>query len=137
MSAAGSAGERLSMGTCVLLRHDTPDGAWHYDWLIDRPGVVGGKLRSFRVGHVPWEVGAFEATEMPDHRRVYLTHEGDIGGGRGRVRRVGACEVAYWREEAGHAETVLLAGSGRLRLVGRRQGGGPVWQWQVEQTPAD
>ena len=32
----------------------------------------------------------FRAEAMPDHRLRYLIFEGDIGGGRGQVRQVGA-----------------------------------------------
>ncbi len=75
------------MTAMVLLRHDLPDGSWHFDWLIDRG--EGGPLLSFRV--VPRiddpQVLTFDAERILDHRRDYLDYEGEVSGGRGMVRR--------------------------------------------------
>lgn len=101
---------------CVVLRHDLPDGTWHYDLLLDgatAPAPDDGgvaatdpnrrTLAAFRLepaatpahavalapgvllearGHVA------HALQLPDHRAVYLTFEGEISGGRGHVRRI-------------------------------------------------
>lgn len=85
------------MGRWVLLEHTLPDGARHYDWLIDPDGRPETPLMSFRtMARVdrPGE-GGFEAERIHDHRRVYLEYEGEISGGRGSVRRVaaGPCRV--------------------------------------------
>lgn len=83
----------------VLLRHDLPDGSWHYDWLLEpasaaaAPGGPDARvLLAFRVAKrldvdPPRE---FPAERLPDHRRLYLDYEGEIAGGRGRVTRVAA-----------------------------------------------
>jgi hypothetical protein len=79
----------------VLLRHELPDGSWHYDWLLSRPDAPEQGLLSFRVFCDPISaVERFEAIPTPDHRRVYLTYEGEVSGGRGTVRRVGEGSVA-------------------------------------------
>lgn len=100
------------MAAWVLLRHDLPDGTWHWDWLLE-PRAQDAPFRrttddpdersliSFRVAATlgedwrPDDPGtpAFTAEILPPHRRRYLTFEGDIGPGadgvsRGRVKRV-------------------------------------------------
>lgn len=113
------------MPEMVLLRHDTPDGGWHYDWLID-PGE-GAPLVSFRLGGRLDEAGdgaSLVAERMADHRRVYLTHEGEISGGRGRVRRIARGE---WRRAEIGEERVLVEGWLGERhgvFVAERDGGG-------------
>lgn len=90
------------MTRTVLLRHELPDGSWHYDWLLE-PEVGGGEnpdervLIAWRVTERPDQaVGQdLAAVRLPAHRRLYLTHEGEVSGGRGRVRRVltGECDI--------------------------------------------
>lgn len=100
------------MAAWVLLRHDLPDGTWHWDWLLE-PRAQDAPFRrtsddqnersliSFRLPAalgVDWRpdvlgTPAFTAEILPPHRRRYLTFEGDIGPGadgvsRGRVKRV-------------------------------------------------
>lgn len=77
----------------VLLLHELPDGSSHFDWMLARDAA--GPLVTFRVTErIDAGVRAFVATRLPDHRRVYLTYEGDVSGGRGRVRRVAEGSVA-------------------------------------------
>jgi hypothetical protein len=74
----------------VLLRHELPDGSSHYDWLLETPGQTQGPLLTFRVQEridLPG-VREFGAVRLPDHRREYLTYEGEVSGNRGRVTRV-------------------------------------------------
>lgn len=74
----------------ALLKHDTPDGDWHYDWLIERsPGDE--RLLTFRVKVRPDDpaVRSFDAHKLPDHRSAYLDFQGEVSGGRGVVARVG------------------------------------------------
>ncbi len=85
----------------VLLRHDTPDGAYHYDWMIarDHDGpLITLRLDANTVERFPMEL---DAVELPDHRRRYLDFEGDIGGGRGVVARVGSGEIRGLNEGLG------------------------------------
>jgi len=79
----------------VLLLHETPDGASHYDWLlspIDAPTDPDARaLVAFRVHERIDRArgrGAFPGQRIGDHRVVYLDFEGEISGGRGRVRRI-------------------------------------------------
>ncbi|MCH8804788.1 MAG: hypothetical protein IH986_01710 [Planctomycetes bacterium] len=73
----------------VLLEHtvEHPRPGAHWDLMIELPGRE--KLATWRLAHDPiTHVGAIEAVRIGEHRRVYLHYEGDIGGGRGSVRRV-------------------------------------------------
>jgi hypothetical protein len=98
-------------GRFVVLEHQR-DGI-HWDlmleadaglktWSIDRPIVSGQELR---------------ARMLPDHRKIYLTFEGPIAGGRGDVRRIaeGTYQTIEWTDE--HIR-VLLTG---LQLVGEAE----------------
>ncbi|MFO0834555.1 MAG: hypothetical protein U0638_06265 [Phycisphaerales bacterium] len=75
----------------VILRHDTPDGGTHFDWMIL---LESGRLMTFRVDARPDEAAVrFGVTRLVDHRAAYLDYEGEISGGRGRVTRVARGEV--------------------------------------------
>ncbi len=76
----------------VILLHELPDGTSHYDWLLQSSPVDRqAPLIAFRVSARPDDPGvvAFQAERIADHRPVYLSFEGEVSGGRGRVRRVG------------------------------------------------
>jgi hypothetical protein len=91
-----------TQAACVLLRHDLPDGSWHYDLLMElRPGTQEDhRLAAVRLAPAsPGQPSLTLAPEikidpsapcerLPDHRGVYLTYEGPISGNRGHVRRV-------------------------------------------------
>ncbi|MFG0274286.1 MAG: hypothetical protein ACF8QF_04435 [Phycisphaerales bacterium] len=89
------------MPRMVLLKHSLPDGPWHYDWLLardgDNTGAGAGPLISFRVDVDLRQrsLAAFTAQRRADHRSEYLTYEGEISGGRGRVERIdaGVCRI--------------------------------------------
>lgn len=66
----------------VLLRHDEPSGAHHFDLLVER----GRRLLAWRLAELPRP--GLRAERTFDHRLRYLDFEGDIGGGRGTVRHV-------------------------------------------------
>lgn len=103
----------------VLLLHTLPDGSSHYDWMIDPPvpqqrtptGQIDPNARdllTFRVQEridLP-RVEAFNATRLENHRRLYLTFEGEIGpavaGGpsRGTVKRIARGRVSRFLERA-------------------------------------
>jgi hypothetical protein len=124
------------MGACVLLLHELSDGDSHYDWLIDRhepaeraeaAGDPGERaLIAFRLSDridlaLPPQ---FDAQRLADHRRVYLTYEGPVSGGRGRVRRVASGRMRVKR--ASEHDLVLVGGFGeaRGRLSGAAVEGG-------------
>ncbi len=108
----------------VVLRHHTPDGAHHYDWLLERPeGSSGEGLITFRMAIRPGESERGEGAEgerLEDHREVYLDYEGPLTGGRGWVERTDVGVVRITREvnEGIRFET---------ELAGRPQ----CWEWRV------
>ena len=82
--------------------------------MLELPGQ--DKLATWRLLQnplTPAAPGGVPAERIGDHRRAYLDCEGDIGGGRGRVRRLdrGAAEVESFTEKI---LLVMLEGT-RLR----------------------
>ncbi|MCA9280556.1 MAG: hypothetical protein H6812_09255 [Phycisphaeraceae bacterium] len=114
------------MNPMVLLRHETPDNEHHFDWMLSRAGDAG-PLITFRC-RTPIDVecppGA-SLERLPDHRRHYLTFEGEISHNRGRVTRVatGRCNIIQ--------ET-----SDRLELDADWEGA-PTLRITIEQTTPD
>ncbi len=99
------------MPRAVLLRHDLPDGSFHYDWMIQRAGGPDRPLVTFRVRDRIDRGGAqeFAAERLSDHRAAYLGYEGPVSGDRGQVLRVAAGEMVIVEESA-----VRLVVEGRL-----------------------
>jgi hypothetical protein len=75
----------------VLLRHELPDGSWHFDWMLERPpwGEVrkSSEDRCLATWRVMERVDRLRAAgtrvageTLADHRRVYLWHDGAVGG---------------------------------------------------------
>jgi hypothetical protein len=89
----------------VLLRHELPDGKWHFDWMIETPDRGRG-LVTFRVGVRvdAAEITQFDGERMGMHRPEYLTYEGPVSGGRGVVRRVAEGLVAEVVDREGEIE---------------------------------
>ena len=109
MRREGGAGVlSVVMTRYTVLRHDLPDGSWHFDWLLD-PGGEGRdpeerRLIAFRTVERPDVTPgrSFGALRLADHRLLYLDFEGELpGGDRGAVRRIsrGLCEI-HVREAA-------------------------------------
>ena len=72
----------------VVLHHTGyPGQPDHFDLMLAVDDA--GPLRTWRLIRWPAEVGD-AAEPIHDHRRRYLTYEGPISGGRGKVRRVAA-----------------------------------------------
>lgn len=105
----------------VLLRHDLPDGTWHFDWLIDPVGRGGDDdrtLLAFRIGVRPEKaLDRFDAIRLPDHRRLYLEFEGTLPGNRGQVRRIEEyeCDLAVCRDDR---VRVSILGTPRKVILG-------------------
>lgn len=73
---------------CVVLSHQTRGGD-HFDLMVEQ--TPGGRLATFRIAVHPrfWaKAGRLTLTPLADHRRDYLTREGDLSGGRGWVHRI-------------------------------------------------
>jgi hypothetical protein len=110
---------------CVILEH-AHRGGRHFDWLFERPepaGLSPPALWSGRIARPPrcWsELDRLMVQRLGDHRRRYLTAQGKLSGGRGRVRRVdtGWVRPLLWRQ-------------GRLILYVDFQG----WAGQAVLTP--
>ncbi|MCA9291581.1 MAG: hypothetical protein KDA25_10675 [Phycisphaerales bacterium] len=101
----------------VELAHHVPGGTDHIDWMFAADPDATGPLITFRL---PCALASIDGrgraiTRLPDHRVRYLDYEGDLGAGRGSVRRVSSGWVtidassaggfdltAYRRDGAGH-----------------------------------
>lgn len=100
------------MQAMVLLRHDLPDGTSHFDWLIDRHplgpdglpperSITECSMLTLRCPTRPDQgPPRLEAQLLRNHRRLYLSYEGEVGGQRGHVRRLarGAANLVLSRE---------------------------------------
>jgi len=92
----------------AILEHRR-DGGVHWDLLVEaEPG--GQALRTWAIDAEPVAGLDLPARALADHRRVYLTYEGEVTGGRGTVRRwdEGECSVVGWE-----ADRVALIARGR------------------------
>jgi hypothetical protein len=70
----------------VILEHSV-NGEAHFDLMLEVAGAE--KLRTIQMRDWPLDVGGrCPAAELDSHRRIYLEFEGDIGGGRGVVKRI-------------------------------------------------
>lgn len=104
--------------------HHTGVAVPHFDLLFETyPGSV---LTTWRAAAWPVTADA-SVTRLPDHRRLYLTFEGELTGRRGRVERVagGTCAV-----EVGENATWtirLLSGASPATFILRPAGEGDVW----------
>jgi hypothetical protein len=114
----------------VVLRHQTPDGSAHLDWMLattdDLPDPDVRSLVTFRTPVIPGQADAFDAERIPDHRVHYLTYEGPLSGGRGDVRRIAAGSVVWIRNDDA-AMTVCLDDA--LTLDGEATPG-PHWRFR-------
>lgn len=99
------------MAAWVVLKHQLPDGTWHFDWMFDAPGGTDGGLLTFRIApETGWPPTAgFEAVQIGAHRREYLAYEGPVSQGRGSVARVAGGECRFV-DISGRAMVVELAG---------------------------
>ncbi len=99
----------------VILRHDAPAGA-HYDLMLESSRGDDPEEKALRTwatlkDEFPLPGCALRA--LANHRRHYLTHEGDIGGGRGTVARV---DEGVWRLETEEERGLVVQFEGtRLR----------------------
>lgn len=100
----------------VLLEHDTrsaaePGGrppARHVHWDLMIETAADQPLRTWRLLRDPRGGGETPAEALGPHRRAYLTYEGEISGGRGRVRRVDAGESRWLSETDAEVRFELL-----------------------------
>lgn len=91
--------------------HHTGIDEPHFDLLFETE--AGSSLVTYRL--TVWPVDSqISATKLRDHRRLYLTYQGDVPGERGRVDRVDEGEVFV--EKTTNAGWTLVRTDGR-RLI--------------------
>lgn len=115
----------------VILHHSLDSGE-HWDLMLEQ-GDALATWRLDRRPHSPADL-PLPAIRLADHRSAYLTYEGEISRGRGRVRRVDEGQQRMIRQS--DVEWVFeLAGrclSGRFRL-GHLEGE----RWTFEVIPTE
>ena len=76
----------------VVLHHEGIEEP-HFDLMLETS--PGSALATWRTPRWPIDQPT-EMLQLPEHRRNYLTYEGEVPGGRGRVRRVAAgnCRIS-------------------------------------------
>ena len=114
----------LPMAVMALLHHERPDGSSHFDWMIQPDGPPTTPLITFRIERRLDDAGleSFRARPLPDHRYVYLSYQGPVSGGRGKVTRLLKlpCEILE-RSSDTFAVRVDL-GQGPRTIAGERRG---------------
>lgn len=99
----------------VLLRHELPDGSFHYDWMIARDPAGTGPLETMRL-FVRLDRARpgdeLDAVPIADHRPAWLEREGEVSGGRGRAMRVARGTVVAG-EDAGGLRRLEIRWAGR------------------------
>ncbi|MEK7466571.1 MAG: DNA polymerase ligase N-terminal domain-containing protein [Planctomycetota bacterium] len=117
---------RIQSGRFTVSEHSTTP--LHWDLFIERQGTL--KTWSLASPPVP---GAFsiEALQHFDHRLAYLDYEGEISGGRGRVKRLdtGTC-IADWGETRIILELSGALLAGKFLLEFRNPGPRPAWDFR-------
>jgi hypothetical protein len=91
----------------AILEHDHPE--LHWDLLLE----AGAALRTWRLPRPPEGAQPIQATQIADHRTIYLDYEGPVSGGRGVVR---AWDRGTFAPELPAADTDRIA----LHLSGAR-----------------
>lgn len=128
------------MPQAVVLLHELPDGRAHYDWLVEDLCIDGEhRLRAWRMDGIPDREGSLLGERIGLHRAVYLDYEGDIGGGRGTVRRLRRGEVLTFETGERSVEVAVRWAGGEgvvCRVCGRAMGDGTqgedgVWVFAV------
>ena len=106
----------------VILEHRW-DGV-HWDFLVETGPL--GPLRAWAIDAEPVTGRDLPARALADHRREYLTYEGEVSGGRGSVRRwdEGTCSVEVWQPDR---VRLVLAGHQLEGVAELRSSAGGTW----------
>ncbi|RMH27828.1 MAG: hypothetical protein D6693_04465 [Planctomycetota bacterium] len=129
------------MTRAALLTHTLPDGSAHLDLLIERAEGHDPDERALIAWRLPVASrdailtgagGPVDADRLADHRRLYLSHQGPVPGGRGEVRLLASGRASGLVESEGQADAAIDWGAGAvaMRARRRRQGG-----WRIFTTP--
>ena len=112
----------------VILEHDHP--FLHWDLMLE----ASDWLRTWRLAAPPTASPKIEATELGNHRRLYLDYEGPVSGDRGSVVRWDAGHYACLTDEPDYLVVRLqsdrLRGTATLRRVQAEQ-------WSFEFLPSE
>lgn len=114
----------MSDSRFVIQEHRTTP--LHWDLMLEKDGV----LKTWSLASRPPAAGPFAipALQHFDHRLLYLTHEGEISGGRGTVRIV---ERGTYAAEWGDRRIALTLSGERLKgaflLEFAKEGQRPEW----------
>lgn len=86
----------FGLRTFAVLQHVGGEDGAHYDFLFDTSD--DSSLIAYRLPEWPLVAGTTQpALKLRDHRRIYLTYEGQISGDRGHVSRVAEGELRVAR----------------------------------------
>jgi hypothetical protein len=99
----------------VVLHHTGSGEGDHFDFMLEVPGKE--RLMTWRVMTPPGQWGGdVGAVRIADHRKAYLTYEGEISGGRGQVQRVQEGTARVENLASGNVELLLSATRRTVRL---------------------
>jgi hypothetical protein len=91
--------EDFGLRRFAVLHHAGGEGGPHFDFLFDTSNM--SSLVTFRLPEWPLTTGTTHAAlKLRDHRRIYLTYEGQISGDRGHVSRVAEGDLRVARSGA-------------------------------------
>lgn len=113
----------------VILLHEVPAGVarpTHWDLMLEE----GGVLRTWALAEEPRLLVRIAAEQLPDHRLAYLSYEGEVSEGRGRVTRWDEGEYVPGPDADGRLAVVL--GGKRLACVATWDGA--EWEFGGIQT---
>ena len=102
-----------------VVLHHTGYGEPHFDVMLELE--PGGPLTTWRSPVWPLEHQT-ALTPLAEHRREYLTYEGEVSNGRGEVKRVASGDYE-----------LLLRGARALVI---RLPGNPPEEWEIVAQPA-
>lgn len=109
-SQTGEPAGKLLQGRFAVLRHECGSAnggaeASHWDLLLELPGEQKLVTWQVRIDPAVWP-RQLPAERIADHRKIYLTYEGQVSGDRGSVKRVAEGGAAVQRREGGWALTL-------------------------------
>lgn len=124
------------MRQTVILLHQHPTNADHFDWLIDQPAVPSEhRLITFRTTHRPDEPATFQAHHAPDHRAHYLTYQGPLSQSRGSVTRISQGQVVRWDQQQTRISAQIQWENHSLHYLATREPDGEIWTFIASNAP--
>ena len=118
----------------VVLHHRETESP-HFDLLIE-PEAGSANLWTWRCPQWPPEVGD-ELHRLRDHRRLYLSYEGQISGERGTVSRVEEGDCVIDQSEPGVLSILFQMQMHLVITSARGAGVSPGDRWIVSEMTRD